>query len=469
MSKRETILKVIDDPNLMGAYFEPRKSFSAWRVLKKAVFGHRLTPKELKLFKQCTGRDKPSGKPYREVVCRIGRRGGKTYTSSIIAVYLGLFFDYSPSLSVGERGVIALIAADRSQARSAFNYINGILDNNPYFRNQVVKQTQDRIELKTRVDIEIMTASHRTVRGRTIVCAILDEAAFFFTEGSTTDTEIYRAIMPSLATIKNSLILIISSPYAQTGLLYDMDKKFYGVDDPNVLVWVADSLTMNPELDKGIIDRDMEVDRESAESEWMAAFRKDLSTFLSIEVIESAIITDRRELSPMKDVSYTAFCDPAGGGGRDSFSLAISHRDGERLILDCIRVVKPSFDPYAVVEEFSKVLKEYGCNTVTGDKYSGDFCSSAFQTNGIRFIGSSKTKSEIYLAVEPLFNRGRLELLDNSLLFNQLRNLERRTRQGGRDLIDHPKRSHDDVANAVCGALVNCDTSTGYFAKCSYL
>ena len=35
----------------------------------------------------------------------------------------------------------------------------------------------------------------------------------------------------------------------------------------------------------------------------------------------------------------------------------------------------------------------------------------------------------------------------------QLSNLERRTARGGRDSIDHPPKSHDDVANACAGAV----------------
>ena len=44
-----------------------------------------------------------------------------------------------------------------------------------------------------------------------------------------------------------------------------------------------------------------------------------------------------------------------------------------------------------------------------------------------------------------------IELLDNPILVNQLANLERRTRSGGRDTVDHPPNGHDDLANAVAG------------------
>ena len=37
---------------------------------------------------------------------------------------------------------------------------------------------------------------------------------------------------------------------------------------------------------------------------------------------------------------------------------------------------------------------------------------------------------------------------------HQLAALERRTRAGGRDIIDHPPGGHDDLANAVAGVSV---------------
>jgi hypothetical protein len=39
-------------------------------------------------------------------------------------------------------------------------------------------------------------------------------------------------------------------------------------------------------------------------------------------------------------------------------------------------------------------------------------------------------------------------------LISQLHGLERRTARGGRDSIDHAPGAHDDIANAVAGALL---------------
>jgi hypothetical protein len=46
-----------------------------------------------------------------------------------------------------------------------------------------------------------------------------------------------------------------------------------------------------------------------------------------------------------------------------------------------------------------------------------------------------------------------VELLENQRLNVQLVALERRTSRVGKDTISHPPGGHDDVANAVAGAL----------------
>jgi hypothetical protein len=44
----------------------------------------------------------------------------------------------------------------------------------------------------------------------------------------------------------------------------------------------------------------------------------------------------------------------------------------------------------------------------------------------------------------------------------QLVSLERSTWAGGQDRIDHPRHGHDDIANAVAGALVFAYSGSTY-------
>jgi hypothetical protein len=69
---------------------------------------------------------------------------------------------------------------------------------------------------------------------------------------------------------------------------------------------------------------------------------------------------------------------------------------------------------------------------------------------------AQKPKSDLYRDLLPLLNSRRIELLDHARLLAQLVGLERRTARSGRDSIDHAPGGHDDIANAVAGALVYC-------------
>ena len=133
-------------------------------------------------------------------------------------------------------------------------------------------------------------------------------------------------------------------------------------------------------------------------------------------------------------------------------TLAISHKEDGRAVLDCVLERKAPFSPDSVVGEFAGTLKAYGISTVTGDRYAGEWPAERFSVHGIRYAPAEANRSELYLAFLPLVNSGRVDLLDNARMVSQFVGLERRTSRGGRDTVDHAPGSHDDIANAVAGA-----------------
>ncbi len=97
----------------------------------------------------------------REAALVVGRRGGKSRVLALIAVYLACFRDYAPYLAPGEVATIAVLAANRPQARSIFRYISGMLKAVPLFAPMVLDENQES-KLSNRVVIEVATASFRT-------------------------------------------------------------------------------------------------------------------------------------------------------------------------------------------------------------------------------------------------------------------------------------------------------------------
>jgi len=457
-----TIIDALRDPHLFGKAFRDLGSWAAWIVVLRALFGLPMDATEVEAYQRLTGRENPPGKQAREGWLVVGRRGGKSRMAALVAVWLACFRDYKGILSPGERGTLMVIAADRRQARVVFRYIVKLLEAVPMLSRLIEKRNAESIDLVNGITIEIHTANFRGVRGYSIVGAVLDEVAFWPNDDAANpDKEIVAALRPAMATVPGALLLGISSPYSRRGMLWEMHRAHFGVEDSDVLVIQADTRSMNPSVPEDVIARAYQDDEAVAAAEYGAEFRRDLEAFVSRDAVDACVVPGRFELPPVSHLTYMAFVDPSGGSA-DSFAMAVSHEENGRRVLDLVRERKPPFSPEEVVAEFANTLKAYRCLTVSGDFYGGLWPSERFAEHGITYKRSERSKSEIYLEMLPLLNSTRIELLDNDRLIGQLTRLERRTSRSGKDSIDHPPSSHDDLANAAAGALV-CARVVGPF------
>ena len=176
--KRWLLSEVSSDPKLLGPFFQG-DSWRSWRAFAKALTGEALADEEFDIFSACTGRTtRPTG-PFTEACLVVGRRGGKSRYLALIAVYLACFKPYRQYLAPGEVATIAIIAADRKQARSIFRYTLGMLQAVEALERFIdpKKLTTETITLKNRVAIEIQTASFRVTRGCTFAAILADETA----------------------------------------------------------------------------------------------------------------------------------------------------------------------------------------------------------------------------------------------------------------------------------------------------
>jgi hypothetical protein len=116
-----------------------------------------------------------------------------------------------------------------------------------------------------------------------------------------------------------------------------------------------------------------------------------------------------------------------------------------------------------VVAEFAQLLKSYGISEVQGDGFAGGFHSDEWRRNGITFTPSEHTTSENYLFLLPALLSGRVRLINNATLRNQLASLERSV-SSGKEKVTHPAvaSAHDDVATAAAGALVAAGRGHSY-------
>jgi hypothetical protein len=337
------IIEALDDPSLFGPHFRG-PSWTAWRAFLTAAFGLPMDVASRELFRACTGRSAIPTGPISEAALVVGRRGGKSRVLALIAVYLACFRDYAPFLAPGEVATIAVLAANRPQARSIFRYISGLLKAVLLFKPMVLDENQESIALSNRVVIEVATASFRTSRGYSFAAVLADEVAFWRSDESSAnpDIEIMRALRPGMASIPGSILMLASSPYAKRGELYAAFRRHFGKDDARVLVWKADTATMNPKIDPAIIAEAYDSDPEAARAEYGAEFRDDLADYITREAVDAVVCWGRSELPPEPGVTYAAFCDPSGSVN-DAMTLAVAHlRDGAICVLDAVLEVRPT-------------------------------------------------------------------------------------------------------------------------------
>jgi hypothetical protein len=91
---------------------------------------------------------------------------------------------------------------------------------------------------------------------------------------------------------------------------------------------------------------------------------------VSRELVDALVIPNRTVLPRTDSVGYVAFVDPSGGSS-DSMTLAISHMEGDRAILDLVVERGPPFSPDDVTKEFAATIRSCGIASVRGDRYSG--------------------------------------------------------------------------------------------------
>lgn len=454
------ILEAMQTPELFGDAFKG-DSWETWRAVLSGAFALPMDADRLATFKSVAGDREPPSERVRELWCIAGRRSAKTHTAAAIAVYLatvGAAIErLTDKLSAGERGVIALLATDRSQAKVALNYIHGLFDASPALRGMIEKRAAESIDLNNRISVEVSTSNYRAIRGRTLLAVLLDEVAFFRDSetSAANDKEIYRAAVPGLATT-GGMLIGISSPWAKRGLLYDKFRKHYG-NDSDILVVKGPTTAFNPTLNPKVIEDALNDDPEAAKTEWLGEFRDGISSFLDRVVVDSCTRSKPLVVPPVNGIRYVAFTDPAGGGqgpNADRFTLAIGYHDRETDKVVVCGVWGRKGSPSEIVSEYAEILKGYRIKQVYSDRYAGSWPAEEYKRHGIHLEYTDRNRSQLYQEVLPLFNTGRIEIPADPILINEFCSLERKVGRNA-DIIDHPPGGHDDLSNAAAGLAVH--------------
>lgn len=255
---------------------------------------YEMTEKEYLKFLYDQGRcniQEQDGKARRELILCIGRRSGKSAMSAVFAAYeiYKLLRRGNPQAYYGMPGGseirVLCVANDKEQASIVYGDMQSHVEAIDYFKNSIANTTQTFLKFRTENDRNrfgdagkaSITATFKSsiakgLRGRGVICAILDEIAFFVDDGRSGAERIYSAITPSLAQFSprdaydklkpigpsEGRMILISSPDAKEGFFYRLYQQAMsgGKGASDMLVIQAPTWEVNPTLDSSYYEKE---------------------------------------------------------------------------------------------------------------------------------------------------------------------------------------------------------------------
>ncbi len=179
----------------------------------------------------------------RQLIARVGRRGGKSSSLCRLAVAFALAYDVR-SIPPGDVGVVAFVSVTKTEARSRLRTIKAILD----AIKVKWKPIPDGVELEgIPIAFQGFACTIGAVSGFTSILVIADEVSKWLNEDTGTNPadEVLAAIRPTMATQRAGRIVLSSSPMGfkdAHALAFDLG------DTEHQQVVKAESWVANPTL-----------------------------------------------------------------------------------------------------------------------------------------------------------------------------------------------------------------------------
>ncbi len=285
---------------------------------------------------------------YALAIWSLGRRSGKTTMASVVATYAATMLaeEYRKHLRPGERFFIVSVANSDNQAKIALQGVKDLINGSPILKPLVIRETSDTLELSNGATFRALPASSRSGRGLACPLLVFDELAHAVdSEGNAAGGSLYQALSPSVAQFgKLGKILMLSSPWTQAGIFWDIFKQGSSGQFSHIQTVQAPTWEVNPNISKDFLEQEKSRDPQLFKVEYGAEFSQSLSSFLDPALVDAAVNRDRTSLRAIQRYrgQYVLSLDPARGG-RDAYTACIAHYEDERLVIDLFNEFKPNF------------------------------------------------------------------------------------------------------------------------------
>lgn len=398
------------------------------------------------------------------LVAVCGARAGKSYViCALRALHLALTVPID-TLAPGEVASAVLVAPDLRLARQTLRYATGAAKGVQAIAKRISAETSDSFTLRREngreVVIECLPATRggSALRGRSLVCAVLDESAFFRDDSyQVNDAELFRAVAPRV--MPGGHLIVASTPWAEAGLLFEQFSANHGHPTTALAAHAPTTLLRPDARTTSMVERERERDPDTAAREFDAEFMTAGSgLFFDPATIDRAVSRERTASLP-HDPAAVAAAGADFGFRSDSSALAVVQRADSVVELAALDELRPQRGspllPSAVVGQFATVAKGYGQTVLIADSHYVESIREHLMTHGLALDAAPEGqagKVETYLHLRALLNEGRLSIPYHPRLIAQLKAIVSKPQPGGGLQITSPRRSatgHGDLVSAL--------------------
>lgn len=444
------IIEFATGKDWLGISFKERP---AQEVVLRVIYGLPLNPDQLKRYRKIATNRKEfeAGIEKEEAVLVLGARSGKSLIASIIALYEGTRKKWQKYLNKGESGYVVVVSTRQKQSEQIIgaNCLR-LMENSYNLKSLIEDSTMSELTLRNNIKIVSSPCTSLAYRGNPIICLILDEVGHFYSEGPKADIEILNALNPRRVQFPGSKLILISTPAAKQGLLWNFYDQGFKV--PDRLTAQAETLFMNPLVDRKFLDKEKARDIDNYLREFEAKFAEKVEAFLSYELVENSLKL-AGDLPYKEGFRYYLGIDASGLAGRDKFSLAIAHKQGINVYIDKVKSWNLK-DPDPIMNDIKELAWIYHIDRVSIDRYARGWVANALKKIGL-FVNTRPTLAEVYVNIKSLMLGNRLSLPDNKAIKKAFLNTQAYYGRNNALSIAHSRDSegHADEADAIATAV----------------
>ena len=446
------------------------------RVIAKVAFGS-LQPCELEgeekelALQMFGGADNVPEKARRFVCLRLGRGSGKTTLCSAYAVYCAIC--QPVKVGPGDTPYVITIAPDLPTAKLSIAMCREMIRSNQALERLVVGDEKQIITLRRpdglQVKIEAFAAARggATVRGRTILAFLLDEAEFFTSgDGYTvSDTDIFRALKPRL--VRTGKGMLVSTPWPIQTLMGDMFETNWGKPKDAVAIKAPTMLVRGDDPDvRANVEEERERDPENCRREYDC----EIDGIGGEGFFDPTLLASAKSPDYLLPGAYNPLWPTAAaadlGFKNDSSTLVICQFDGRRYHTVYVKELRPApgkpLKPSEVFKQFGDAAKQYGCQFIVADGHYREAFKEHLAENGLGLVEAPEGltgKQESFSRVRSVLQEGLIVLPEDPLtvrLIQQARLVVAKPAPGGGLRIQVPRKvglGHGDIVSAWVVAI----------------